>query len=103
MQYFTEQAGSQGEAIRRIKDKYGESARILTHRTVRLPGFLGIFSKEGVEVTGYISEDSGAKQIKNSTSKRRRRRSSRPSRRNRPCSRFSKRCRNSRKNSTPCP
>jgi flagellar biosynthesis protein FlhF len=64
MQYFTEQAGSQGEAIRRIKDKYGESARILTHRTVRLPGFLGIFSKEGVEVTGYISEDSGVKQQK---------------------------------------
>jgi flagellar biosynthesis protein FlhF len=60
MQYFTIQARSNKEAIQKMKAAYGEEARILTHRSVRLGGFLGMFSTEGVEVTGYISED-GAK------------------------------------------
>jgi flagellar biosynthesis protein FlhF len=64
MQYFTEQAASQGEAVRRIREKYGEKARVLTHRTVRIPGFLGVFSREGVEVTGYIADEAFPKQPK---------------------------------------
>ena len=44
-----------------MKVTYGEDARILTHRAVRLGGFLGLFSSEGVEVTGYLSEDGSRK------------------------------------------
>ena len=61
MQYFTIQARSNREAIEKMKGTYGESARILTHRSVRLGGFLGLFSTEGVEVTGYLSEDGNRK------------------------------------------
>jgi flagellar biosynthesis protein FlhF len=63
MQYFTIQARSNREAIERMRMTYGEDARILTHRSVRIGGFLGLFASEGVEVTGYISED-GAKKRK---------------------------------------
>jgi flagellar biosynthesis protein FlhF len=63
MQYFTITAKSNREAIEKMKSTYGEEARILTHRNVRLRGFLGMFSTEGVEVTGYLSED-GAKKRK---------------------------------------
>jgi flagellar biosynthesis protein FlhF len=59
MQYFTIQAKSDREALDKMKLTYGDDARILTHRTVRMGGFLGLFSSEGVEVTGYISEDAG--------------------------------------------
>lgn len=61
MQYFTIQARSNREAIEKMKSTYGESARILTHRGVRVGGFLGLFSSEGVEVTGYLSEDGNRK------------------------------------------
>lgn len=57
MQYFTEQARTHREAIDRIRSKYGDRAKILTHRSVRLGGFLGLFSKEGTELTGYISQE----------------------------------------------
>ena len=63
MQYFTEQAGSHQEVNEKVKEKYGESARILTRRTVRMGGFLGLFSREGVELTGYISPDAGKKRL----------------------------------------
>lgn len=62
MQYFTEQAPSHHEALEKIRQKYGERAKILTHRTVKIGGFFGLFAKEGVEMTGYISHDSPAKQ-----------------------------------------
>jgi flagellar biosynthesis protein FlhF len=57
MQYFTVQARSDREALEKMKASYGEEARILTHRTVRLGGVLGLFGREGVEITGYLSED----------------------------------------------
>ncbi|HTZ50887.1 MAG TPA: flagellar biosynthesis protein FlhF, partial [Spirochaetia bacterium] len=63
MQYFTVQARSNREAIEKMKSTYGEDARILTHRAVRIGGFLGLFSSEGVEVTGYLAED-GARRRK---------------------------------------
>jgi len=59
MQYFTIQARSNREAIEKMKASYGEEARILTHRNVRVGGVLGLFSREGVEITGYLSEDGG--------------------------------------------
>ena len=57
MQYFTVQARSDREALEKMKASYGEDARILTHRTVRMGGVAGLFGREGVELTGYLSED----------------------------------------------
>ena len=57
MQYFTIQARSNREAIQKMKLTYGDDARILTHRSIRMGGFLGMFAREGVEVTGYLSDD----------------------------------------------
>jgi flagellar biosynthesis protein FlhF len=54
MQYFTEQAPSHREALDLVRAKYGEQATILTHRSVRAGGVLGLFTHEEVEVTGYI-------------------------------------------------
>jgi len=54
MQYFTEQASSHREALDLVRLKYGEAAQVLSHRSVRMGGFLGLFAREGVEVTGYI-------------------------------------------------
>jgi flagellar biosynthesis protein FlhF len=54
MQYFTEQAPSHREAMDLVRLKYGEQAQILTHRTIRSGGILGLFAKESVEVSGYL-------------------------------------------------
>lgn len=61
MEYFTEQAPTHREALQKIRTKYGERAKVLTHRTVRMGGFLGLFSKEGVELSGYLSPEDTAK------------------------------------------
>jgi len=63
MQYFTEQARSHAEVNEKIQQKYGENARVLTRRSIRIGGFLGLFSREGVEVTGYLSPDNGKKKL----------------------------------------
>jgi flagellar biosynthesis protein FlhF len=57
MQYFTEQAPTHAEVLEKIKIRYGERAKTLTHRTIRVGGFLGLFTREGVEVTGYLSNE----------------------------------------------
>lgn len=57
MEYFVEQAITHREAEAKIREKYGDHARIMHHRTVRVGGFLGLFSREGVEVTGYFSNE----------------------------------------------
>ena len=57
MQYFTEQGASYPEVKKRIKDKYGERAQIMTHRNIRIGGFLGLFSREGVEISGILSTE----------------------------------------------
>ena len=51
MQYFTEQAASHREALDLVRAKYGDAAQVLSHKTVRLGGFLGFFARECVEVT----------------------------------------------------
>ncbi len=55
MEYFKEQGTSYMEAVTKVKTRYGESAKILNHRSIKYGGFLGMFSKEGVEVEGYIN------------------------------------------------
>ncbi len=57
MQYFTVQARSHWEAIDRMKSQYGPSARPLTSRNIRYGGILGMFKKEGVEITCYVSRE----------------------------------------------
>ena len=54
MQYFTEMAPSHREALDIVREKYGEAAQVLSHKTVRMGGFLGFFARDAVEVTGYI-------------------------------------------------
>ena len=55
MQYFTIQAESHREAVDKMKRQYGDGAKIINYRNIRLGGFLGIFSREGIEITGYVS------------------------------------------------
>lgn len=57
MEYFVEQGTTHREAELKVRAKYGENARIMHHRTIRVGGFLGLFAREGVEVTGYLSSD----------------------------------------------
>ena len=57
MEYFTESAVSHREVLHKIKEKYGDRARILTQRNVRMGGFMGMFSREGIEVSGYIARE----------------------------------------------
>jgi flagellar biosynthesis GTPase FlhF len=45
MQYFTEQGSSHREVLDLIKVKYGDSAQVLSHKTVRMGGFLGFFAR----------------------------------------------------------
>ena len=57
MEYFVERASTHREAEEKIRYKYGDHARIMHHRTVRVGGFLGLFTREEVEVTGYFSRE----------------------------------------------
>ncbi len=57
MEYFVEQATSHQEAEHKVRAKYGDRARIMHHKTIRMGGFLGLFSREGVEVTGYFANE----------------------------------------------
>jgi len=56
-QYFTEQAENYEEAYRKVREKYGDTATILLRKTVMIRGgFLGLFPREGVEVSGPIPQ-----------------------------------------------
>lgn len=57
MEYFTEQAPTHAECIRKIKEKYGDNAKILMRKSVRIGGFLGLFARDGVEMTGIVSNE----------------------------------------------
>lgn len=65
MQYFTEQGVTHREVVDKIKAKYGDKAKILTHRSIRIGGFMGMFKKEGIEITGYLSQDEPRKRDAN--------------------------------------
>ena len=57
MQYFTLQASTLRDAITKMKKQYGENARLLTHRGIKVGGVLGFFARQGIEITGYISDN----------------------------------------------
>ena len=65
--YFIEQAHSYAEAERKAREKYGEHLTILMHETVKIPGgFLNLFSREGVKLTGIIPSRFRAGQVRES-------------------------------------
>ncbi|MDR2741565.1 MAG: flagellar biosynthesis protein FlhF [Treponema sp.] len=59
MEYFTEQARTYSDCIDKIRKKYGNRANILVQKTIRMGGFLGFFSREGVEISGVVAYDFG--------------------------------------------
>jgi len=61
MQYFTMQANSLKDALDKMNKQYGSRARMLTHRDIKIGGIMGLFSKDGVEVTGYLSSEAPKK------------------------------------------
>ena len=59
-QHFTETGSSHSEVVTRIRMKYGDRAKIMFYKNIRIGGFLGLFSKDGVEYTGYITDTPAA-------------------------------------------
>jgi flagellar biosynthesis protein FlhF len=59
MELFVEQGQTKDECLRKIRSKYGEHVRInvLREKVVRMGGFYGLFTREGVEVSGIVYED----------------------------------------------
>ncbi|MDR0731106.1 MAG: flagellar biosynthesis protein FlhF [Treponema sp.] len=55
MVQFTEQACDWEECMDKIRTHYGENFTILGHKTIRLGGIFGLFTREGIEITGYVS------------------------------------------------
>lgn len=54
MEYFTIQGSTPREALATMKRLYGPEARIHSHRPVRMGGVLGMFTRQGVEITGFV-------------------------------------------------
>lgn len=57
MEYFVEQGTTHRDALEKVRAKYGDQAKVMHQRTIRMGGFLGLFSREGVELTGYLSKE----------------------------------------------
>jgi flagellar biosynthesis protein FlhF len=57
MQYLVEQGSSHREVLEKVRARYGEAAQVLSHRTVRSGGFMGLFAREAVEITFYLKDD----------------------------------------------
>jgi len=55
-QHFTESGLTHAEVLSKIRVKYGDKAKILFYKNIRLGGFMGLFTRDGVEYTGYITE-----------------------------------------------
>jgi flagellar biosynthesis protein FlhF len=56
LSYFTIEAPTPREALERMHRQYGAEAKILTHKTVRRGGLAGLFTREAVEITGYVPQ-----------------------------------------------
>ncbi|MDR3160024.1 MAG: flagellar biosynthesis protein FlhF [Spirochaetaceae bacterium] len=56
METFTEQGFTYSECLQKIRSKYGEKITVLNQKSVRIGGFLGLFTRDGVELTGIIKE-----------------------------------------------
>ena len=56
MRYFREQGKSDHEVIETLNAKFGDNYQIMTRKTVKLGGILGVGRRNGVEYFGYIKE-----------------------------------------------
>ena len=52
--YFTVQGVTPREALTTMKRLYGPDARIHSQRAVKIGGLLGLFTRDGVELTGFM-------------------------------------------------
>jgi flagellar biosynthesis protein FlhF len=59
MVQFTEQALTMNECLDKIRAKYGDYFYIQSQKSVRVGGFLGFFTREGIELSGYIPNSYG--------------------------------------------
>jgi flagellar biosynthesis protein FlhF len=58
VEQFVEQGSSYDECLEKVRKKWGDRARVMNYRTVRIGGiFGGLFAREGVEITGYVASD----------------------------------------------
>lgn len=55
MIYFTEKGRTDYEVRQAITQKYGGNYQILTQSKILIGGFLGLFQRDGLEYTGFIS------------------------------------------------
>ncbi|MFP3088724.1 flagellar biosynthesis protein FlhF [Treponema sp. TIM-1] len=57
MNYFTEQGLTEDECRQKIRMKYGDRARVVLQKSIRIGGLFGLFTKDGVEMTGIIPRE----------------------------------------------
>ncbi len=55
MIYFTETGRTHNELTQVIREKYGPEATVLSRKNISMGGFLGLFKKDGLEYSGYVS------------------------------------------------
>lgn len=63
MRYFREQGSSDIEVIENLNSKFGDNYQIMTRKTVKIGGILGIGRREGVEYFGYVKEKRSGKKL----------------------------------------
>ena len=54
LQVVTEQAPTYHEALHKARAKYGDRLQVVQERNIRMGGFLGLFCRDGVEITCYL-------------------------------------------------
>jgi flagellar biosynthesis protein FlhF len=54
MEILVEQGASRGDCVGKIAEKYGGWFHILREKKIRMGGFLGFFTREGIEIEFYI-------------------------------------------------
>ncbi|MDR2096499.1 MAG: flagellar biosynthesis protein FlhF [Treponema sp.] len=55
-EYFTEKGYTYRECVDKAREKHGPNIRILIHRHILIGRFLGLFPRDGVELTGVVLE-----------------------------------------------
>jgi flagellar biosynthesis protein FlhF len=56
MEIITEHGSTYEECVRKLKEKYGRNVEPYTRRTIRVGGFLGLFTREEIEVSAILSD-----------------------------------------------
>ncbi|MDR2901416.1 MAG: hypothetical protein LBV20_07865, partial [Treponema sp.] len=56
MEIITERGSTYQECVRKLQEKYGHHVEPFTRKTIRVGGFLGLFTREEVEVSAILSD-----------------------------------------------